>query len=147
MLLTFFGLFIGIRQSLRSPAGRWSGYRGLWYWHHVPGLIFGLFALTWVVSGLVSMNPWGFLDSDGAAPAVDEMIGPPFSAAQVRQTLRSLAAASLPADVVSLQATRLWGQLRLIEAHADGTRTRVDADGHPTRSRSTIRTGRESARR
>ena len=27
------------------------------------GLVFGIVTLTWVVSGLISMNPWGFLDS------------------------------------------------------------------------------------
>ena len=45
--------------------GTWSPYRGFMLWHHVPGLVFGIFALTWVASGLISMNPWGFLDSDG----------------------------------------------------------------------------------
>ncbi len=66
--LTVFGAYIGVRQFLRRPVGRWSAYRGVLYWHHLPGLIFGLFALTWVGSGLISMNPWGFLDSHRLGP-------------------------------------------------------------------------------
>ena len=31
------------------------------------GLVFGLVTLTWVFSGLLSMNPWGVLDVEGAA--------------------------------------------------------------------------------
>lgn len=37
--LTLFGIYLGVRQFLRRPAGRWSAYRGLLYWHHLPGLI------------------------------------------------------------------------------------------------------------
>src|SRR5262245_5096791 len=32
-------------------------YAGLMRWHHYFGLIFGLFTFTWVLSGLLSMNP------------------------------------------------------------------------------------------
>ncbi len=64
--LVITGLYIGVRQfMLRSPGG-WSSHRGLNLWHHLAGLIFGIFALTWVFSGLVSMNPWGWLEGAGA---------------------------------------------------------------------------------
>ena len=94
--LAGFGIFLGVWQFLRQPPGRWSGHRGLLYWHHVPGLIFGLFALTWVASGLISMNPWGFLEGTGETSAINAMIGPPPAAAQVTDSLRTLAASSLP---------------------------------------------------
>ena len=130
--LVLFGLYIGIRQFLHRPAGRWSGYRGLMYWHHVPGLIFGLFALTWVTSGLVSMNPWGFLDSAGAGGEMDDLIGPPISAAAVYQAVRALPAASLPPDVVAVESSRLFGQLYIVATRTDGTRLRLRSDGTPT---------------
>src|SRR5262249_35416732 len=55
----------GITQFRR---GR-SPYRGIFYWHHLVGLAFGLVTLTFVVSGLLSMNPWGLLDSRGGGEA------------------------------------------------------------------------------
>jgi hypothetical protein len=128
--LVLFGIYIGLRQFLRRPAGRWSAYRGLLYWHHLPGVIFGVFALTWVASGLVSMNPWGFLDSTGDNSAVDNLIGRPTSGTEVQQALHFLQAASLP-QVVAVDSTRLWGQLYLVETRTDGARARISADGSP----------------
>jgi hypothetical protein len=126
--LAVFGIYIGVRQFLRRPAGRWSAYQGVLYWHHLPGLIFGLFALTWVASGLISMNPWGFLDSAASLPALDDLAGPPLSGTQVKQVLRFLGAASLP-QVVAVESTRLWGQPALIVTRTDGTRSRTNTDG------------------
>jgi hypothetical protein len=34
-------------------------------WHYVTGMVFGLFTLTWVFSGLLSMDPWGWADGGG----------------------------------------------------------------------------------
>ncbi|MBK7615465.1 MAG: PepSY domain-containing protein [Vitreoscilla sp.] len=40
-------------------------------WHHVYGLLFCAISLTWVFSGLMSMNPWGVLNG-GAPPGKTE---------------------------------------------------------------------------
>ena len=130
--LTLLGIYIGLRQFLRRPTARWSPYRGILFWHHVPGLIFGLFALTWVASGLVSMNPWGFLDSESQQPAVTVLAGAPTSGARVKESLRALASAPLPYGVVSVSPAPLWGQLYLVVTSAGGSRWRVDARGSPT---------------
>ena len=129
--LTVFGIYLGVRQFLRRPAGRWSAYRGLLYWHHLPGLIFGLFALTWVASGLISMNPWGFLDSAGTSTAVDDLIGPPIPGIQANRALVMLGSATLPAGVVAVESARLWGQLYLVATGIDGRRWRLGPDGRP----------------
>jgi PepSY-associated TM region len=63
IFLTGLGLYLGIAQVKRGK--RLSPYRGLFFWHHMAGLAFGIITLTFVASGLVSMNPWGFLDSRG----------------------------------------------------------------------------------
>jgi hypothetical protein len=65
--LTLFGLYLGIAQWRGGKNGRLSPYRRTFYWHHVTGLMFGVVALAFVASGLISMNPWGFLDSRGVA--------------------------------------------------------------------------------
>ncbi|WP_428312817.1 PepSY domain-containing protein [Hydrocarboniphaga sp.] len=53
------GIWIGLLRWKRRPKPGKSSipYRGLMRWHHITGLAFGLFALTWVFSGLLSMNP------------------------------------------------------------------------------------------
>jgi uncharacterized iron-regulated membrane protein len=58
--LTVLGLYLGISQFKARPG--FSPYRGWFYWHHIAGLMFGITTLTFVVSGLISMNPWGFLE-------------------------------------------------------------------------------------
>ncbi len=75
--LTLTGLYIGARQCLRSRAGSWSPYRGFNLWHHLAGLFFGLFTLTWILSGLLSMNPWGWLEGGGAGAERARLRGPP----------------------------------------------------------------------
>ncbi len=61
--LTALGLYLGISQFRRGP--RLSPFRGWTLWHHLAGLTFGVFTLSWVISGTISMNPWGFLESEG----------------------------------------------------------------------------------
>lgn len=55
------GLWIGIlRLRLRRPysRGRVSPYRGWMKWHHVGGLVGGLFLTAWIASGWLSVNPF-----------------------------------------------------------------------------------------
>lgn len=69
--LTLTGLYLGIATLGRTRSGRLSPYRGMMAWHHWTGLATGLLTLAWVFSGLMSMNPWGLLESgDSEAPAL-----------------------------------------------------------------------------
>ncbi|MFA7317411.1 MAG: PepSY domain-containing protein [Sulfuricella sp.] len=68
-VLAVSGLVIGVMRwrftgcysnSSKSP------YRAPFMrWHHLFGLAFGVFAITWIFSGLMSMNPWKVFDSGG----------------------------------------------------------------------------------
>ncbi|MDR0779593.1 MAG: PepSY domain-containing protein [Pseudomonadales bacterium] len=70
------GLYVGIARLRRNRAGQWSSpFRGWWYWHHVSGLVFGILTLTWVFSGLLTMNPWGALSGGGGTPYRQEIQG------------------------------------------------------------------------
>jgi len=54
------GIWIGIlrvRLKRRYSGGRITPYRGWMAWHHVTGVIAGLFVLTWMFSGWLSLNP------------------------------------------------------------------------------------------
>jgi uncharacterized iron-regulated membrane protein len=130
--LTLLGIYIGVMQFLRSPNERGSPYRGILWWHHVPGLMFGIFLLAWVASGLVSMNPWGFLDSDGSTRAESLLRGGQTSGAAVKAAIRSLPAlARRPRDIVSVESARLFGQLYLAVTTQAGARLRFDPTGSP----------------
>jgi hypothetical protein len=45
-------------------------YAGLMRWHYLTGAVFGVFALTWVFSGLLSMEPWFWAESDRPGPSI-----------------------------------------------------------------------------
>ena len=91
--LALTGLWGGLRQLRvgRSRRGRSPvPYRGAARWHHWTGLVFGVFVVTFIVSGLLSMTPWGLFSRDGVS--ADERLAlegapPALSVAQVRDAL------------------------------------------------------------
>ncbi len=55
------GLYMGIVRVKRKKKNQWafSPFKKVWFkWHHYTGFIFGLITFTWILSGLLSMNPW-----------------------------------------------------------------------------------------
>jgi uncharacterized iron-regulated membrane protein len=117
------GIYLGIRQLGARPAGRWSPYVGFNLWHHIAGLVFGVFALTWVLSGLLSMNPWGLLQGAGAQTESAAIEGAPRSRDSAA-TLQSLASAH--PEGVLLKAAPLNGRLYFIASGARGERLRLN---------------------
>jgi hypothetical protein len=126
--LTVLGLYLGIAQFRRGKDGKFSPYRGLFYWHHLSGLVFGIATLTFVVSGLVSMNPWGFLEGRGGAGETGRLEGPLPAWGEVRASLAAVRA-RLP-DAVSLTTAPLAGKLFWLVTGANETVTRLDASGN-----------------
>jgi uncharacterized iron-regulated membrane protein len=127
--LTVVGLILGIAQFRRGRDGRLSPYRGWFYWHHIVGLIFGVLTLTWVFSGLVSMNPWGFLEGRGRGEASLAQ-GPSPKWGDVRTSLEALRTQLAAANVVSLTTAPLGGKLYWMATFDDGGVKRLDAAGH-----------------
>jgi len=67
------GIWVGIlrvRLKRRYSGGRITPYRGWMAWHHVTGLIGGLFVLTWMFSGWLSLNPGDYFAGRGIAHEV-----------------------------------------------------------------------------
>jgi hypothetical protein len=56
------------RQRARSP------YAGWMHWHHYAGLIAGATTVTWVFSGLLSMDPWDWHPSTSPTRAQREAL-------------------------------------------------------------------------
>jgi len=127
--LTATGIWAGLARLRRKRDGKvGSPYRGLWWWHHVFGLFFGLLTLTWVASGLFSMNPWGFLDSQ-AGLAERERLAGPMRWDDVRQALSALN--GLPAETLRIETAPLGGRTFLLANDAHGGTQRFDIHGRP----------------
>ena len=70
MVTAVTGFWIGIlrmRLRRRYSNGAVTPYRGWMAWHHIAGLIGGVFVLTWMFSGWLSLNPLDFFAGRGPA--------------------------------------------------------------------------------
>lgn len=131
VFLTVTGLYVGVSRFRRRRDGRWSPFRGLWCWHHMIGLLFGVITLTWTFSGLMTMGPWGVLDGPpnplrrdipGAVPSA----GMP---AFIDTAARSPVIAQ--GDVRQLKSAPLGGRLRVLAVRAEGEPIRLDETASP----------------
>ncbi len=129
--LTITGLYVGIgriRLGSKGKAGI-SPYRGLWYWHHMLGLFFGVITMTWVFSGLMTMGDWGL--SPSRQGELREQVAGNANWGDTRNLLQQLSTADLPADTRQLRPTMLGGHLHLLADDGGGRTVRIDAHGDP----------------
>jgi hypothetical protein len=74
-VMALLGLCLGVtrfRKIRPFNLQRAIPYQGLMRWHYLLGSLFGIVTLTWVFSGLVSMEPWAWTKVRGmqVSPAV-----------------------------------------------------------------------------
>lgn len=130
VLLALLGLYLGICRYGRGPQQRWTPYRGWMRWHHFAGLVFGVLTLTWALSGLFSMNPWGLLEGRSFAAERARLRGADIGAAALVSVLDSLPRTALPAGTTRLDSSLIAGTLALVAAHGDGgERARLELTG------------------
>jgi uncharacterized iron-regulated membrane protein len=127
--LTVVGLYLGIARFRKGRDGRFSPYYGWFYWHHMTGLFFGLVTLTWVASGLFSMQPWGFLESPPGNER-QRLAGAYPQWSEVQSSLEAIRGQGV-GDLVSLGAAPFDGNLFWLARHEDGRVTRLDRNGVP----------------
>lgn len=78
-IMVIAGLYVGIYttvQARRRRKKRFIPYKKRWYyWHHLTGLVFGLFTLTWAFSGMMSLAdpPEWFIPQHTPSAARDTM--------------------------------------------------------------------------
>ncbi len=126
LFLVSVGLYLGIRQFRFRTIESRSPYRGLNLWHHYAGLIFGLLMLTWLFSGLLSMNPWGAFEGDRGSAERSRLAGRAIAAAEVTGLVAALDDASLPAGTVRLTSSIIDRTLAILAQDAHGEATRLD---------------------
>jgi hypothetical protein len=69
-ILSLIGIILAIIQySRRKPH---IPYAGWMRWHYLTGAVFGVFTLTWVLSGFLSMEPWDWASEGGLGEGMRE---------------------------------------------------------------------------
>ena len=107
------GLLLGIWQLFLNRS-RWIPYRKFWMrWHHIAGLLAAVFTLTWIFSGLMSMNPYGVFSPRGpSAGERERWLGPDRAAALTPQAaLAAFAGRETGAPPLELERLRIDGAI------------------------------------
>ncbi|HLQ76269.1 MAG TPA: PepSY domain-containing protein, partial [Terriglobia bacterium] len=69
-ILALMGMVLAVIQySRRRPH---IPYAGWMRWHYITGAVFGVFTLTWVFSGFLSMEPWNWASEGGLGDGMRE---------------------------------------------------------------------------
>ncbi|MDX9875818.1 MAG: PepSY-associated TM helix domain-containing protein [Spongiibacteraceae bacterium] len=130
VVMTLTGLWMGWLQWKRKRApGKRVPYRGLARWHYFAGVIFGIPALTWSFSGLLSMNP-GNLNPWRAPDAMQRAVLAGALEHQQPGHFDTLLR-HFPADAVAAQSFYIDGEPRLLVTHQNGRRSQLDPAGRP----------------
>jgi len=121
------GMWIGILRTRigqrRFRGGRVTPYHGWMLWHHVAGMVGGLFLLAWIFSGWLSVDPGRlFRDAEPDAVALHRYeAGGPVPAIPLDRL------AHVAAGAKRIEMSDHAGLARLAILRGDGTRSVVDA--------------------
>ena len=125
-ILALTGTVVGIlRWRFTKPyrSGSRSPYQtGMMRWHHIVGLLFAFITITWIFSGLMSMNPWRIFDSAAAPLRTTEMQGGALTLTALDRT---------PADLLKA-ADRPISELRWMRSLGDNAVVAYGSVGTPT---------------
>ena len=129
------GLYVGVQRLRRSRNDRRlrSPYRGWWYWHHMTGLVFGVLVLTWVFSGLMTMNPWGTLSGGGNSTDYRTQLTGSADWSQLRDLLDSIerGEVNIGEALRLITPAVLNNRLYVMAQDEAGNSIRLDSSGQP----------------
>ena len=128
LFLTVVGVYIGLKQYKTRRNGRRSPYRGWALWHHYAGLTFGLFALTWLTSGLFSVNPFGALEGRSFDVEEQRLRGGDVNFEHASAFVSKVQASEIPNSTVRLDVSMVGGQLYAVASDKAGQRMRLNAE-------------------
>lgn len=129
------GTVVGImRWRFRKPyrSGARTPYpQAMMRWHHISGLLFALVTITWIFSGLMSMNPWRIFDTGAPPLRMAALQGSPLVLTADDAAPQALLAAS-GGGVRELRWTRVLGENRVLAQAAGGAPQVIGShDGRP----------------
>lgn len=137
-LVALAGITLGVLRALaaaRLKRGSLSYFRARWMrWHHALGLFVGLFVLTWIFSGWLSMDHGRLFSRGEATPAQASAFAGAGSLEPVSaETLRRIGTAK------QIAFSSLGGAPILSVARPDGKLDRLDAAGRTLTDRAMSR--------
>lgn len=129
------GLYVGISRLRRDRLSNRlsSPYTGWWYWHHMTGLVFGVLVLTWVFSGLMTMNPWGTLSGSGSTNYQAQVTGTA-RWGELKQLLRALGDDNRSLNDIEIRQLTpavFNNELFVLADTSDGSQLRLDSNARP----------------
>ena len=133
IVLALTGTVVGVLRWRFTGARYKSGSRspypsGMMKWHHTTGLLFAAVTITWVFSGLMSMNPWKLFDSGAPPLRTAAMHGGPLQLANGAPlaSVQALLAQATP-NVRELRWVRAAGHTVVQAWSPSGVATLLDA--------------------
>lgn len=133
VVLALTGTVVGVMRwrftGPRYKSGSRSPYPGgMMKWHHTTGLLFAGITITWVFSGLMSMNPWKLFDSGAPPLRTAAMHGGPLQLVrgEPMASVRTLLAHATP-NVRELRWVRTAGHTVVQAWNPSGVATLLDA--------------------
>ena len=138
------GTVVGIlRWRFRRPyrSGARTPYPGrLMRWHHIGGLLFALVTITWIFSGLMSMNPWRVFDTKAPPLRTEKLVLSP------RDASAGALLQAAGAGVRELRWTRAAGRTVVLAQAAGGPPLVLDSETAAPRPIDQAALRREAAR-
>jgi hypothetical protein len=144
-ITTILGIAVGLwmyspsRNYRRAGAPASFPYHGQKRWHAILGLVFGVFACTWVFSGMLSMDPFPNLqegggDRLGARISAAIRQTPPLEvfAAKPPQAVLAAAEGSFTSPVKELDLTSCAGEPAYLAVLGPNDTRVIPVLGHPT---------------
>lgn len=123
------GMVIGFAR-LRGKSGKWWPYRRpMWMFHHIFGTFAGLLVLTWTFSGLMTMSPWGLLESE--PPVSRQDLQGAMTWKNMRATIEAVKI-DKPANLVSIRSAPQFGHPVAFAQQSDGGEIRFAPQGRVT---------------
>ncbi|MCP1726324.1 hypothetical protein J2T60_000289 [Natronospira proteinivora] len=134
LLACLSGLILGLMMLKRRRRKGMSPYRGWMQWHHYLGLAFGVLVATWLLSGLLSLDPFRWASADRAPVSMDVTMGAPMSGS-LGQWLAIEPAGVPERHASSTREVKLWqfmGRPYLLLSNESGERELWSASESPS---------------
>jgi len=109
-------------------------YQGQTRWHMILGLVFGVFAFTWVLSGMLSISPFDWNSDDAAEGPAKALRGGRWSAASfaIEHPREALAKVAGALQVKELELVMVLGESVYLAVEAPGRSRVIPMRGPPS---------------